>query len=161
MIPRTASLQASLSFTISQCCLVVQSCLTLGDPMDCNPPGSSCPWEFSSQKYRRGLPCPPPEDLPNTRIEPRSPALQAESLLYYFPEFAQNNVLSLWCHLTVSSSTTPFSSFPPSFPAAGAFPLSQLFASGGQNIGDSASTSVLPMNIHGLFPLGLTGLVSF
>jgi len=45
--------------------------------MDCNPPDSSCPWEFSRQKYWRGLPCPPPEDLLNTGIEPRSSTLQA------------------------------------------------------------------------------------
>ena len=54
----------------------------------------------------------------------------------------------------------PFSSCPQSFPASGSFPLSQLFASGGQSIGASASTSVLPMNIQGWFPLGLTGWIS-
>ena len=47
-----------------------------------------------------------------------------------------------------------------SFPASGSFPVSQLFASGGQCIGASVSTSVLPVNIQGQFPLGLTGLVS-
>ena len=52
------------------------------------------------------------------------------------------------------------SSCPPSFPASGSFPMSQLFASGGQSIGALASTSVLPMNIQGWFPLVLTGLVS-
>ena len=48
-----------------------------------------------------------------------------------------------------------------SFPASGSFPMSQLFASGGQNIGASASASVLLMNIQSWFPLGLTGLISF
>ena len=51
--------------------------------------------------------------------------------------------LSRWCHPTISSSVVPFSSCPQSFPASGSFPMSQLFASGGQNIGVSASTSVL------------------
>ena len=54
--------------------------------------------------------------------------------------------LSRWWHLTISSSLIPFSSCPQSFPASGSFPMSQLFASGGQSIGVSASTSVLPMN---------------
>ena len=54
--------------------------------------------------------------------------------------------LSRWCHLTISSSVIPFSSCPQSFPASGSFPVSQLFTPGGQNIGVSASASVLPMN---------------
>ena len=63
--------------------------------------------------------------------------------------------LSQWCHPTISSSVIPFSCLQ-SFPASGSFPMSQLFASGGQSIGASASASVLPMNIQGWFPLGLT-----
>ena len=54
----------------------------------------------------------------------------------------------------------PFSSCPQSFPASGSFPMSPLFASGGQSIGASAAGSVLPMNIQDWFPLGLTGLLS-
>ena len=54
--------------------------------------------------------------------------------------------LSWWCHPTISSSVVPFSSCPQSFPTSGSFPMSQLFTSGGQNIGVSASTSVLPVN---------------
>ena len=65
--------------------------------------------------------------------------------------------LSLWCHPTILSSVTPFFSCPQSFSASGSFPLSQFFASGGQSIAASASASVLPMNIQGWFPLGLTG----
>ena len=68
--------------------------------------------------------------------------------------------LSWWCHPTISSSATPFSSCLQSFPASGSFPMSWFFASGGQSIGASASASVLPLNIQGWFPLGLTGLVS-
>ena len=56
---------------------------------------------------------------------------------------------SQWCHPTISSSVIPFSSCLQSFPASRSFPLSQLFASGGQNIGALASASVLPMNIQG------------
>ena len=58
-------------------------------------------------------------------------------------------------------SGIPFSSCFQSFPASGSFPMSQFFESGGQSIGASASSSVLPMNIQDWFPLGLTGLISF
>ena len=68
--------------------------------------------------------------------------------------------LSKWCHAIISCSINPFSSCLQSFPASGSFPVSQLFASGGQSIGASASASVLPMNIQGWFPLGLTSLLS-
>ena len=68
--------------------------------------------------------------------------------------------LSQWCQLIISSSVVPFSSCFQSFPASGSFLISQLFASGGQSIGASASASVLPMNIQGLFPLGWSGLIS-
>ena len=68
--------------------------------------------------------------------------------------------LSQWHHPTISSSVTPFSSCLQSFPASRSFPMSQLFTSGCQNIGASASASVLPMNMQGRFPLGLTGLIS-
>ena len=54
--------------------------------------------------------------------------------------------LSRWCHPTISSSVIPFSSCSQSFTASGSFPMSQLFAWGGQSIGVSASTSDLPMN---------------
>ena len=68
--------------------------------------------------------------------------------------------LSQWCHPTISSSVVPLSSNFQSFPALQYFPVSQLFASGGQIIGVSASTSVLPMNIQDWSPLGWTGLIS-
>ena len=68
--------------------------------------------------------------------------------------------LSWWCYLTISSSVSPFSFCLQSFPASGSFPVSQLFASGGQSIGASASASVLSVNIQGWFPLGLTGFIS-
>ena len=68
--------------------------------------------------------------------------------------------LSQWCHPTISSCVVPFSYCPQSFPASGSFPMSQLFASGGQNIGVSASTSVLPMNTQDWSPLGWTSWIS-
>ena len=68
--------------------------------------------------------------------------------------------LCRWCHPTISSSVVPFSSRPQCFPASGSFQMSQLFTSGGQNIGVSASTSVLPMNTQDWSPLGWTSWIS-
>ena len=68
--------------------------------------------------------------------------------------------LSWWGNPSISSSVIPFSSHPQSFPVSGSFPMSQLFASGGQSIGVSASTSVIPMNIQEWSPLGWTGWIS-
>ena len=67
--------------------------------------------------------------------------------------------LNQWYHPTISSSDVPFSSCPQSFLESGSFPKSQLFASGGQSFGASAS-SVLQMNVQDWYPLGLTGLIS-
>ena len=68
--------------------------------------------------------------------------------------------VSQWCHPTSSSSVTPFSSRPQSFPASGSFQMSQVFTSGGQRTGVSVSASILLMNIQGWFLLGLTGWLS-
>ena len=67
---------------------------------------------------------------------------------------------SRWCHPTISSSVVPFSSCPQFFLASGSFPMSQLFSSGGQSIGVSVSTSVLPMNTQDWSPLGWTVWIS-
>ena len=72
--------------------------------------------------------------------------------------FSNSGSLNQKCHPTISSSVIPSSSCPQSFPASGSFPMSHFFASGGQSI--EVSASVLPMNIQGWFPLGLTGLIS-
>ena len=77
---------------------------------------------------------------------------------HQLPESTQTHV-SWWCHPTISSSV-PFSSCPQSFPASGSFQMSQLFTSGGQSIGVSASTSVLTMNTQDWSPLGWTGWIS-
>ena len=67
---------------------------------------------------------------------------------------------SQWCHPAISSSVVPLSFCPQSLPASGSFPMSQLFAWGGQSIGVSALASVLPMNTQDRSPLGWTGWIS-
>ena len=67
--------------------------------------------------------------------------------------------LSPWCHPTISSSVVPVSACLQSFPASGSFPMSWLFSSGGQSIGNSALASVLQWISKGWFPLGLAGLI--
>ena len=69
-------------------------------------------------------------------------------------------LLSRWCHPAISSSVVPFFCCPQSFPASGSFQMHQLFTSGGQNVGVSASTSVLPRNTQDWSPLGWTGWIS-
>ena len=93
-------------------------------------------WPHEPQHVRPPCPSPTPAVYPNSRP------------------------LSQWCHLTISSSVIPFFSCLQSFPTSGSFQMSQLFASGGQRIGVSASTSVLPMIIQDWFPLGWTGWIS-
>ena len=73
--------------------------------------------------------------------------------------YPNSRSLSQWCHPAISSSVIPFSSHLQFFPASGSFPVSQLFASGGQNIGVSASASALPMNIQDWSPLGWTSWI--
>ena len=68
--------------------------------------------------------------------------------------------LSRWCHPTISSSIIPFSSCLQSFPESGSFHMNQIFTSGDQSIGVSASASVLPVNIQDWFPFGWTGWTS-
>ena len=92
-----------------------------------------------------------PHGLQHTRLPCPSPTPGA---------YSNSCSSSWWCHPTISASVIPFSSHLQSFPASGSFPISQLFASGSQNIGISASASVLPMNIQGWFPLGLTGWIT-
>jgi len=72
---------------------------------------------------------------------------------------SNSHPLSQRCHPIISSSFVPFS-YSQSFPVSESFPVSWLFILGGQSIGASTSTSVLPINIQGWFPLGLTGLIS-
>ena len=77
------------------------------------------------------------------------------------PRVCSNSCLfSRWCCLTISSSVAPFSSNPQSFPASRYFPIGWFCASGGQNVGASASASVLPMNTKGWFPVVKAHLLS-
>ena len=92
-----------------------------------------------------------PHGLQHTR--PRCPSLSSRVCPSSCP-------FNWWCHPTISTSVALFSICLQSFPAWVPFPLSWLFASGGQNIGASASASTLPMNIQGWFSLGLTSLIS-
>ena len=79
---------------------------------------------------------------------------------HHFPEFAEVHVHWISDAIQPSHPLSPSSSCPQSFPASGSFPVSQLFASGGQNIGASASASALAKSIQGWFPLRLTCLIS-
>ena len=144
----------------------------------------------SRQEYYSGYPFPSPGDLPDPGIEPGSPALQTDSLWSeplqsQFSHTVVSDPVTLWtaahqAFLSIANSRSllklisiksvippnhlvlccPPLILPLSFPASGSFPMSQLFASGGQSIGASASVSVLPMNVQDRFPLGLTGLIS-
>ena len=99
----------------------------------------SCVWLFATDGLQYATPpCPSP-----------TPSI-----------YSNSNPLSWWCHPTISSSVIPFSTCLQSFPASGSFQMSQLFASGEQSIGISASASVLPMNIQDWFPSGWTGWIS-
>ena len=97
--------------------------------------------------------------LPSCLIlcNPMSCSMPGFPVLHYLPVCSNSCPLSQWCHPTILSSVTPFSSISQSFPVSGSFLMSQLFASGGQSIRASASASVLPTNTQGWFPLGLTG----
>ena len=92
-----------------------------------------------------------PHGLQNARLPCPSPTSGA---------YSNSHPSSQWCHSTISSSVSPFSSHLQSFPTSGSFPMSQFFASVSQNIGASASASVLPVNTQDSFPLGWTGWIS-
>ena len=82
------------------------------------------------------------------------------SVFHCLPDFTQTHVCWVSDAVQPCHPLSPFSSCPQSFPASESFPVSQLFTSSDQSIGASVSASVLPMNIQGWFPLGLTGLIS-
>ena len=121
----------------------VQSMVGERDPTCCN----SDPVQFSCSVVSDSL---RPHGLQHARPPCLSPA----------PGVHPNSCpLSRWCHPTISSSVIPFSC-PLSFPASRSFQMNQFFASGGQSIGVSASTSVFPMNTQAWSPLGWTGWIS-
>ena len=90
---------------------------------------------------------------------PWTAACQASLSITNSRSYSNSCALSRRCHPTISSSVVPFSSCLQSFPALGSFQTSQLFTSGGQSIGVSASASVLPMSVQVWFPLGWTGWI--
>ena len=109
--------------------------------------------QFSSVQFSRSVVSDSVQ--PHGQQHDRPPCLPPTPWVY-----ASSSPLNQWCHPTISSSVFPFSSHLQSFPESRSFPVSRLFPSGGQSIGVSASGSVLPTNIQGWFPLGLTGLIS-
>ena len=92
-----------------------------------------------------------PHGLQHTRFPCPSPTLRA---------YSKSCQSSRWCYPIISSPVDPFSSCLQSFPVLESFPINQFFTSGGQNTGVSASASVLPVNSHNWFPLGVTGWLS-
>ena len=166
--------------------LVTQSCPTLCNSMDCNPPGSSVHGILQARilawvviYFSRGSSQPRDWTWVSciarwlfsiwvSSVTKLCPAL-CNPMDGNMPGFCPSlspGVCSNLCplsqryYLTTSSSAALFSFCLRSFPASGSFPMSQLFASGGQSIGTSASASVLPINRQGWMPLGLTGLIS-
>ena len=96
-----------------------------------------------------------------TLCDPMSCSMPGFPVLHCLLKFAQTHVRWFGGAIQPSYPLLPlFYSCPQSFPASGSFPMSRCFASGGQNIGVSASASVLPVNMQSWFPLGLTGLIS-
>ena len=96
-----------------------------------------------------------------TLCNPMNCSMPGFPILHYLLEFAQTHVR--WVSDAIQPShllSAPVSSCSQSFQASRSFPMSQLFASGGQSIGDSASDSVLPMSIQSWFLLVLTGLIT-
>ena len=92
----------TVTFTCLFCVLVAQSCPTFCNPMDCSSPCSSV-YGFSRQGYWNGLPFPSPENLPNTGIKPRSPALQADSLPFELQASERGTSLAVqWLRLRTS-----------------------------------------------------------
>ena len=83
-----------------------------------------------------------------TLCDPWTAVHQASLSITNSRAYSNSCPLSWWCCLIILSSVVPFSSCLQAFPASGSFPVSQFFTSGGQSLGVSASTSVLPMNIE-------------
>jgi len=95
-----------------------------------------------------------------TLCDPINRSMPGLPVHHQLPEFTQTHIHRVSDAIQPSHPVVPFSSCPQSLPASESFPMSQLFAWGGQSTGDSALASVLPMNIQGWFPLVLTSLIS-
>ena len=110
------------------------------------------PQETKQHQFSSAQSCP-------THCSPMDCSMPGFPVHHQLLALAQTHPWGRWCHPTISSSVSPFSSWFQPFPASGSFPVSQFFPSGGQSIGVSASASVLPMNIQDWFPSGWTGLI--
>ena len=95
-----------------------------------------------------------------TLCDPMNRSTPGLSVHHQLPEFTDSRPLSQWCHPAISSSVVPFSSCPQSLPASGSFPMSQVFAWGGQSTGVSASASFPPKKSQGWSPSEWTGWIS-
>ena len=137
-------------------CLCTQT-ETTSDPrvMQAAPGRAVCPrvGKYQVSQFSRSLVSNSlqPHELQHARLSCPSPTARA---------YSNSCWSSQWCHPTISSSVVPLSSCLQSFLASGSFPMSQLFASGGQSIRASTSALVLPINIQDWFPLGWTGWIS-
>ena len=111
------------------------------------------PWTFSSVQFSHSVVSDSlqPNELHHARPTCPSPTPGVHS---------DSRPSSQWCHPDISSSVVPFSSCPQSLPASKSFPMSQLFAWGGQSTGVSALASFLPKNTQDWSPLGWTGWIS-
>ena len=118
-------------------------------------------WQKPTQ-YNKAIQFSSVQSLSRVRLlQPHEPQYARPPCPSPTPRVYRNScLLSGWCHPTISSSVVPFSSCLQSFPASGSFQMSQFFTSGGQSIGVSASTSVLPMNTWDWSPLVWTGWIS-
>ena len=148
--PWTLACQASLSFTVSWSLLKLMAPLRRWCP-DMRTAFSSV--QFSSIQFSRSIVSNSlqPHELQHIRPPCPSPTPRVHS---------NSCPSSRWCHLAISSSVVRFSSCPQSLPASESFPMSQLFAWGGQSTRVSALASVLPMNTQDWSPLGWTGWIS-
>jgi len=124
---------------------VAQLCPTLCNPMDCSPPDSTYSVYFSRSVMSDSL---QPHESQHARPPCPSPTPGVPS---------DSRPSSQWCHPAISSSVVPFSSCPQSLPASESFPMSQLFAWGGQSTGVSALASFLPKKSQGWSPSEWTG----
>ena len=119
--------------------------VSLSSQSTCSPPSAP---QFSRSVMSNSL-------QPHGLQEARPPCLSPTPGVH-----SNSHPSSRWYHPAISSSVILVSSCPQSFPASGSFPMSQLFPSGGQSTGVSASASVLPMNTQDWSPLGRTGWIS-
>ena len=119
-------------------------------------------WTVRGIRVTKDLLCCSDAKLCPTLCDPMDCNMPGFSVLHFLPPRVCSNScpLSQWCYLIISPFAAHFSFYPQSFPASGSFPMSQLFPSGGQSIGASASASALPMSIQGWYILVLTSLIS-